>query len=230
MSKRIFVALLVISIMIGATIAVSADATFDKNVANLNVTFEQGKPISGWIFDELVRVGGSVTLTADHYSLTFNQSDLTVQSWNSKYNLSLLRHTSGLLFDEYKKWVGKNTPKYAFLFAEGEVLPGKATLTLISTSFSPLSKVYVYRRTKDFQYETIALDVETDKNRNISFPVTMGGEYLVSDIRVEDKVVPYNYDIPQYFDVNSLLTSETASLSGTLSSDEVKVNPPTGAK
>jgi hypothetical protein len=201
-----------------------ADAVFEQNIRNLSVSLQQGRPLPGWLFDEVLRTGLKATLQGEGYSLTFVPENLPSGGFQSAYDLSLVRLTEGFMFNELSGWVGGNTPRYVLLFAEGETLPAPALVTLQDTSFAPYSTLYVYRRTEDAKYQTIALDVAVDKEGNVAFAAREGGAYLVSARRIEERVIPYGYEMPQYLGTQELLGAGLSGGTGTS-----KSNPATGA-
>lgn len=107
------------------------------------------------------------------------------------------------------KLIGRGVPHYLMEISDENGLPAAATYDMHKTSFCPNSTVSLYKlNDNDTDMELLQKDIKVDENRNITFKVPSGGRYLLVGATNNAAVNPYDYERPQIFNIDELITFE----------------------
>lgn len=141
--------------------------------------------------------------------------DVTIKGENvGNINKNLKRYNIGLDVireknEKIDKLVGRTTPKYVMQISDENGIPGIMTYDLHKTSFFPNSTVDLYQLSDgDKKIDLVMNKIPVDDKGNIRFDVQTAGRYVLVGASNTASRNPYDYERPQLFDIDELLSFE----------------------
>lgn len=190
------------------TVAFAAnDASFDANLKNCEVIFEQRGTAPMFLFETAKKsTNNTIRLSTKKYTVEVQGTDIgELDKKLERYDLSVNKRTEDI--EEYHDYFGTQTPKNVFEIAKNTPnLPAKMKITIHNGSFRPNAIINVYKRTDKKKYEVVKEGITVDVNGDYSFEVTQGGEYVVINRKLSDDLPRFNFARPQRNEISALTT------------------------
>lgn len=206
--KVLFAATAVLTILSTQTVAFAENtAKFNTNLANVQLTYEQKGTAPMFLFENIkADPQNTISLQTEKFRIEMKGTDMgELDKTLKRYDLSIAKKKEDI--DDYHKLLGEKTPKNVLVIAkETPQLPGKATITLLDSSFRPDATVHVYQRVDKATLVAVQENIVVNSEAELSFDITEGGEYLVTTRSLAENLPGYDFARPQRAEIIQLLS------------------------